>query len=100
MTTLHPRKVLCPGRGWRGGAAVCLAASVACAVLADHGSPTPTTATARLRRPVAAAFLINSPLKLLDDLAFGYGVWAGCISHRTLDPLKPSEPWRVARRQL
>ncbi len=42
----------------------------------------------------------NSPLKLADDLAFGYGVWAGCISHRTLEPLKPSKPWKIVRRTL
>ena len=57
----------------------------------------------KARLPVAAAFAVsaqNSPLKLLDDLAFGAGVWLGCLEHRTIAPLKPSKPWKLARRSL
>lgn len=28
-------------------------------------------------------------LRILDDLAYGAGVWAGCLRHRTLDPIRP-----------
>jgi hypothetical protein len=28
-------------------------------------------------------------LRLLDDLAYGAGMWAGCIRHRTIAPLLP-----------
>jgi hypothetical protein len=57
----------------------------------------------RARLPIAAAALVSSrgsPLKLADDLAFGYGVWRGCLEHRTLAPLKPARPWRLMRRTL
>lgn len=31
-------------------------------------------------------------LRILDDLAYGAGVWAGCARERTLDPLVPQSP--------
>ena len=46
------------------------------------------------------AFLTKPPLQLADDLAYGTGVWFGCIQHRTLDPLLPAKPWKLARRSL
>ena len=46
------------------------------------------------------AFLTKPPLALLDDLAYGTGVWFGCIQHGTLDPLLPCRPWKLARRTL
>jgi hypothetical protein len=57
----------------------------------------------KARLPIALAALVSSqgsPLKLADDLAFGYGVWRGCFTHRTLAPLTPARPWRLARRVL
>jgi mycofactocin system glycosyltransferase len=47
-----------------------------------------------------AAFLTKPPLALVDDLAYGAGVWSGCIQHGTLDPLLPARPWKLARRTL
>lgn len=44
----------------------------------------------RSRLPVAAAALTVRPLHLLDDLAYGTGVWAGCLRARDLGALRPS----------
>ncbi len=60
-------------------------------------------AAPKARLPIALAFVASSranPLKLADDLAFGYGVWRGCLTHRTLAPITPAKPWRLARRRL
>ncbi|MFJ1455968.1 mycofactocin biosynthesis glycosyltransferase MftF [Nocardia sp. N2S4-5] len=45
----------------------------------------------------AASLLENTDvtLRLADDLAYGLGVWAGCLRHRTLIPLLP----RIRRTQ-
>jgi mycofactocin system glycosyltransferase len=51
------------------------------------------------RLPLAAALLAD-PRKLPDDLAYGIGLWRGCLRQRTLDPLLPARPWRLARREL
>ena len=48
----------------------------------------------------ALAFLTKPPLPLVDDLAYGTGVWLGCIQHRTLDPLLPAKAWKLVRRTL
>ena len=29
-------------------------------------------------------------LRLIDDLAYGAGVWAGCVRRRTIEPLLPN----------
>ena len=34
---------------------------------------------------------------LADDIARGAGVWAGCLAHRTADPLRPVVTWRQRR---
>jgi mycofactocin system glycosyltransferase len=34
-------------------------------------------------------------LRLLDDAAYGWGVWAGCLLERNPDPLLPSPGWRL-----
>jgi glycosyltransferase involved in cell wall biosynthesis len=75
-------------------------------VLADaltrHWWPLSALAAAtipRTRLPLAAALLAD-PRKLPDDLAYGIGLWRGCLTHRTLDPLLPARPWRLARREL
>jgi hypothetical protein len=60
-------------------------------------------AVPRARLPIIAATLVSAqgnPLKLADDLAFGYGVWSGCLRHRTVAPLTPARPWRLVRRTL
>jgi hypothetical protein len=46
------------------------------------------------------AFLTKPPPALVDDLAYGTGVWLGCIQHGTLDPLLPGKFWKLARRTL
>ncbi len=46
---------------------------------------------------VFAMAAITHPLKLADDMAYGAGVWIGCVQHRTLDPLLPSRGWRLER---
>jgi mycofactocin glycosyltransferase len=51
-------------------------------------------ALARPRYLVAAA-ITRSPLATLDALAYGTGVWHGCLAHRTLDPLIPDLTWRM-----
>ena len=42
-----------------------------------------------------AAALLTPPLKLADDLAYGTGVWLGCLAERDLDALLPATPWRL-----
>ena len=54
------------------------------------------TAIPRARLPIAAAFL-SDPRKLPDDLAYGFGLWRGCLRQRTLDPLLPARPWKLVR---
>ncbi|MDA0139601.1 glycosyltransferase [Solirubrobacter deserti] len=46
------------------------------------------------------AFLTKPPLAIVDDLAYGTGVWLGCVERRTIDPLLPARPWKLARRTL
>ncbi len=33
--------------------------------------------------------------RVLDDAAYGFGVWRGCMEQRTLDPLLPDLGWRL-----
>jgi mycofactocin system glycosyltransferase len=70
--------------------------------LTRHWFPLSALAALGLRRarlPLAAAFL-SDPLKLPDDLAYGIGLWRGCLTERTLDPLLPARPWRLGQREL
>ena len=53
-------------------------------------------AVPKARLPLAAA-CVKPPLHLADDLAYGYGLWRGCIAERTLDPLLPARPWKLVR---
>jgi mycofactocin system glycosyltransferase len=46
-------------------------------------------------RILAAAAMTRAPLKTLDAMAYGAGVWHGCLTHRTLDPLLPDLSWRM-----
>jgi mycofactocin system glycosyltransferase len=57
----------------------------------------------RRRRVVAGALIASAPLatspaepieQLLDDVAYGAGVWVGSIRERTADPLTPKVLWR------
>ncbi|GAB3158110.1 mycofactocin biosynthesis glycosyltransferase MftF [Amycolatopsis stemonae] len=34
---------------------------------------------------------------LADDIAYGTGVWAGCLAHRTTVPVRPKITWRPLR---
>jgi mycofactocin system glycosyltransferase len=52
---------------------------------------------APLKPTLFALAAISHPLTLADDLAYGAGVWIGCLQHRTLDPLLPSRGWRLER---
>jgi hypothetical protein len=36
--------------------------------------------------------------KLADDIAYGAGVWSGCLAARTTRPVRPTVRWRPARR--
>jgi hypothetical protein len=54
-------------------------------------------ALARPKLLAIAALVHPHPLKLADDLAYGAGVWLGCLEQRVLDPLLPAKPWRLAR---
>ncbi len=54
----------------------------------------------RARLPLAAALATKTPLQLADDLAYGIGLWQGCLQQRTLDPLLPARPWTLAQRSL
>ena len=47
-----------------------------------------------------AAALATPPLQLLDDLAYGAGVWIGCVEQRNVDALLPARPWRLQRYSL
>ncbi|WP_329048478.1 mycofactocin biosynthesis glycosyltransferase MftF [Amycolatopsis sp. NBC_01488] len=67
------------------------------------------------RRAAVASLLLGPPLTrwfgdrpgldpvrytagaLADDIAYGTGVWAGCLTHRTLGPVLPEIAWRPLR---
>jgi hypothetical protein len=66
----------------------------------------------RLRPAIAAASIVPAVLewrrtrpeldplrwtiaRVLDDAAYGFGVWRGCIEQRTLNPLVPDLGWRL-----
>ena len=67
------------------------------------------------RRAAVASLLLGPPLTawakrrpdldpvrytagaLADDIAYGAGVWAGCLTHRTAAPVRPEIAWRPVR---
>lgn len=70
-------------------------------------------AVPRLRGPLAAAALAPAlldwpgarsdldplrwtALRVADDVAYGSGVWVGCLRERVWDPLRPDLGWRLA----
>jgi len=68
------------------------------------------------RRVAVASLLVGPPLAawatrrpavdpvrfaaavIADDIAYGAGVWAGCVRHRTSTPLRPVVRWRWTKR--
>jgi hypothetical protein len=68
------------------------------------------------RRAAAASLLLGPPLAawatrrpavdpirftaaaLADDMAYGAGVWAGCVAHRTIMPVRPTVVWHRGKR--
>ena len=70
------------------------------------------------RRAAVASLLVGPPLAawatrrpavdpvrfaaaaLADDIAYGAGVWAGCVKHRTTTPLRPIVRWHPERGTL
>lgn len=68
------------------------------------------------RRAAAASLLLGPPLMawarrrpeidpirfaaaaVAEDVAYGVGVWAGCVAHRTIAPLRPVVRWRRGKR--
>jgi glycosyltransferase involved in cell wall biosynthesis len=57
-------------------------------------------AVPKARAPLAAALMTKRPLELADDLAYGAGLWRGCVEQRELDPLLPARPWRLRHSEL
>ena len=67
------------------------------------------------RRAAAASLLLGPPLtawtagprtlgpasfalgRIGDDIAYGFGVWSGCVAERTTAPLRPAIGWRRLR---
>jgi mycofactocin system glycosyltransferase len=67
------------------------------------------------RRTAIASLLVGPPLtawaegsrtldplrftlgRIADDIAYGAGVWSGCVARRTLSPLRPIIAWRPLR---
>ncbi len=78
----------------------------------DSGGRPPGSA---LRRMAAASLLLGPPLtawaqgartldparftaaRIADDVAYGLGVWSGCVTERTFAPLRPVIAWRPLR---
>jgi mycofactocin system glycosyltransferase len=56
-------------------------------------------AVPRLRPALAVAALASArpPLKLADDVAYGAGVWIGCLRERDARALLPAAGWRLTR---
>jgi hypothetical protein len=68
------------------------------------------------RRAAVASLLVGPPLVawvtrrpaidpvrfvaalIADDIAYGAGVWAGCLEHRTTTPLRPTVTWHPGKR--
>jgi hypothetical protein len=54
----------------------------------------------KARAPLAVALLAKHPLRLAEDLAYGYGLWRGCLEQRDIDALLPARPWRLRHSEL
>jgi mycofactocin system glycosyltransferase len=53
-----------------------------------------------LAHPRTRLAFIKPPLALLDGIAYGTGLWLGCVEQRTLDPLLPANGWKLVHRRL
>lgn len=53
-----------------------------------------------LLHPRTRLAFLKPPLALADDLAYGTGLWLGCLQHGTLDPLLPAKGWKLVHRRL
>ena len=91
-------------------AAPLLAAGIAAPGRASRGDSGGRPPGSALRRAAIASLLLGPPLtawaqgartldparftlaRVADDLAYGLGVWSGCVAERTLAPLRPSSP--------
>jgi mycofactocin system glycosyltransferase len=89
------------------------AAPLLAAVLVAPGGSTPSRRWGR--RAAVASLLLGPPLttwaarrpaldplrfvlgQLADDIAYGAGVWAGCVRARTATPIRPAVSWRPFR---
>ena len=83
--------------------------------LARAVRPAPWPARRWARRAAVASLLLGPPLtawvegsrkldpvrftlgRIADDVAYGAGVWSGCLARRTLSPLRPVVAWRSLR---
>ncbi|MGW4488678.1 mycofactocin biosynthesis glycosyltransferase MftF [Amycolatopsis sp. NPDC004368] len=81
-------------------------AAPALAALLVAGGRHRLAAASLLLGPPLAAWLGRRPdldpvrysaAAIADDLAYGAGVWAGCLTHRTAAPLRPRIAWRPLR---
>jgi mycofactocin glycosyltransferase len=85
-------------------------------LVAMIAAPGGSSAATRLgRRAAAASLLLGPPLtawasgprtldparfalgRIADDVAYGSGVWSGCVRDRTTAPLRPAITWRRLR---
>jgi mycofactocin system glycosyltransferase len=58
----------------------------------------PSLAAWATRRP-AVDPIRYAAVALAEDIAYGAGVWAGCIQHRTVRPLRPVVSWHSGHRR-
>ena len=81
-------------------------AAPALAVLLAAGGRRRLAAASLLLGPPVAGWLARRPdlgvvrysvAAIADDVAYGAGVWAGCLTHRTTAPLRPRVAWRPLR---
>lgn len=93
-------------------AAPLLAAGIAAPPRGGSGGRPPGPARLWARRAAMASLLLGPPLtawaegartldpatftlgRIADDIAYGLGVWSGCVTARTLAPLRPVIAWR------
>ncbi len=94
------------GAGWTVvglGRAATMLAVPGLAVLATRGRRGARTAVALVLVPPVVSWIRQRPdldlprwvaASVADDLAYGAGVWTGCLRSRSFGPLLPAFPWR------
>jgi len=74
---------------------------LAAALLGGRGTNRSTwgrlSAASLLLGPPVARYLSSKPQ--LNHVAYGAGVWAGCLKQRTIRPLCPRPQWRQFKRR-